>query len=53
MQRRFLRHRDDRTYALHGWGIDAQRMQSGVDALLGNKTLVPQGGVLTVFKLGK
>ena len=36
-----------------GWGIDAQRMQSGVDALLGNKTLVPQGGVLTVFKLAK
>lgn len=24
-----------------GWGVDAQRMQSGVDALLGNKTLVP------------
>ena len=36
-----------------GWGIDAQRMQSGVDALLGNKTNVPQGGVLTVFKLAK
>ena len=36
-----------------GWGVDAQRMQSGVDALLGNKTLVPQGGVLTVFKLAK
>ncbi len=36
-----------------GWGIDAQRMQRGVDALLGNKTNVPQGGVLTVFKLAK
>ena len=36
-----------------GWGIDAQRMQSGVDALLGKKTFVPQGGVLTVFKLAK
>ena len=36
-----------------GWGVDAQRMQSGVDALLGNKTHVPQGGVLTVFKLAK
>ena len=36
-----------------GWGIDAQRMQSGVDALLGYKTNVPQGGVLTVFKLAK
>lgn len=36
-----------------GWGVDAQRMQNGVDALLGSKTLVPQGGVVTVFKLGK
>jgi len=36
-----------------GWGVDAQRMQSGVDALLGNKVQVPQGGVLTVFKLSK
>ncbi len=36
-----------------GWGVDAQRMQNGVDALLGYKTNVPQGGVLTVFKLAK
>ncbi len=36
-----------------GWGIDAQCMQSGVGALFGNKTLVPQGGVLTVSKFAK
>lgn len=36
-----------------GWGVDAQRMQSGIDTLLGKKTHVPQGGVLTVFKLAQ
>ena len=36
-----------------GWGIDAQRMQNGIDALEGNVTLVPQGGTIMVFKLEK
>ena len=36
-----------------GWGIDAQRMQSGIDALDAQVTLVPQGGTVMVFKLGK
>jgi alcohol dehydrogenase (cytochrome c) len=36
-----------------GWGVDAQRMQSGVDALLGTKTTVPQGGTVLVYKLDK
>lgn len=36
-----------------GWGIDAQRMQSGIDALEGKVTSVPQGGVVMVYKLGK
>ena len=36
-----------------GWGIDAQRMQSGIDALDSQVTLVPQGGTVMVFKLGK
>jgi len=36
-----------------GWGIDAQRMQSGIDALEGSVTSVPQGGTLMVFKLQK
>lgn len=36
-----------------GWGVDAQRMQSGIDALDGQATLVPQGGTVMVFKLGK
>lgn len=36
-----------------GWGIDAQRMQSGIDALEGQATLVPQGGTVMVFKLSK
>ena len=35
-----------------GWGVDAQRMQSGFDAL-GAKTAVPQGGVVMVYKLAK
>ena len=36
-----------------GWGIDAQRMQNGIDALNGNVTSVPQGGTIMVFKLEK
>ncbi|HJV27318.1 MAG TPA: methanol/ethanol family PQQ-dependent dehydrogenase [Aromatoleum sp.] len=34
-----------------GWGVDAQRMQGAFDAVLPHKTVVPQGGVLLVFKL--
>ncbi|NMF87778.1 methanol/ethanol family PQQ-dependent dehydrogenase [Aromatoleum petrolei] len=34
-----------------GWGVDAQRMQGAFDAVLPHKTVVPQGGVLMVFKL--
>ena len=36
-----------------GWGVDAQRMQSGIDALDAQVTMVPQGGTVMVFKLGK
>jgi len=36
-----------------GWGIDAQRMQSGIDTLNGTVTNVPQGGTVMVFKLSK
>jgi alcohol dehydrogenase (cytochrome c) len=36
-----------------GWGIDAQRMQSGIDALDAKPTYVPQGGTVMVFKLEK
>jgi alcohol dehydrogenase (cytochrome c) len=36
-----------------GWGIDAERMQSGINALNNTKTAVPQGGTVMVFKLGK
>jgi alcohol dehydrogenase (cytochrome c) len=28
-----------------GWGVDAFRMQRGIDTLLGKENLVPQGGV--------
>lgn len=35
-----------------GWGVDAQRMQNGFDAL-GAPAKVPQGGVVMVFKLAK
>ena len=35
-----------------GWGVDAQRMQNGFDAL-GVKANVPQGGVVMVYKLAK
>ena len=34
-----------------GWGIDAQRKQELLDTLLGQRTHVPQGGVLWVFAL--
>ena len=36
-----------------GWGVDAQRMQAGIDTLDGKVTSVPQGGVVMVYKLGK
>ncbi|NIO38926.1 MAG: PQQ-dependent dehydrogenase, methanol/ethanol family [Burkholderiales bacterium] len=34
-----------------GWGVDAQRMQSGLDAATNTVTKVPQGGAVMVFKL--
>jgi alcohol dehydrogenase (cytochrome c) len=34
-----------------GWGVDAQRMQGAFDSALKYKTVVPQGGVVWVFKL--
>ena len=34
-----------------GWGVDAQRKQALLDAILGYTTHVPQGGVLWVFAL--
>ena len=34
-----------------GWGVDAQRMQGGIDRLLGYATNVPQGGTVMVYKL--
>ena len=34
-----------------GWGVDAQRMQNGVDTLSGRKQAVPQGGTVLVYKL--
>ena len=36
-----------------GWGVDAQRMQAGIDTLSGKVTAVPQGGSVMVYKLGK
>lgn len=36
-----------------GWGVDAQRMQSGIDTLMGKTTPVPQGGTVLVYKLSK
>jgi alcohol dehydrogenase (cytochrome c) len=36
-----------------GWGVDAQRMQNGIDTLSGTKQAVPQGGAVMVFKLEK
>ena len=34
-----------------GWGVDAQKMQRSLDLLRGERTDVPQGGVLWVFAL--
>ncbi len=34
-----------------GWGVDAQRMQDGLDKIYGTKTDVPQGGMVWVFAL--
>lgn len=36
-----------------GWGVDAQKMQVSLDGVRGQKTFVPQGGVLWVFALRK
>ena len=36
-----------------GWGVDSQRMQGGMDLLLGQQTSVPQGGTVMVYKLAK
>ena len=36
-----------------GWGVDAQRMQAGIDTLSGTVTGVPQGGSVMVYKLAK
>ena len=36
-----------------GWGVDAQRMQAGIDTLTGKPMGVPQGGTVMVFKLEK
>ena len=38
---------------LSGWGVDAQRMQNGIDTLTGKKHDVPQGGTVMVYKLPK
>ena len=38
---------------LSGWGVDAQRMQSGIDTLTGKKDSIPQGGTVMVYKLPK
>lgn len=34
-----------------GWGVDAQRMQGGIDRVRRQRTDVPQGGVIWVFAL--
>ncbi len=34
-----------------GWGVDAQRMQSGLDRFRGERTFIPQGGVIWVFAI--
>jgi alcohol dehydrogenase (cytochrome c) len=36
-----------------GWGVDAQRMQNGIDALTKKTHAVPQGGTVMVFRLKK
>lgn len=34
-----------------GWGVDAQRMQDGIDKIYDTSTYVPQGGMIWVFAL--
>lgn len=34
-----------------GWGVDAQRMQDGIDKIFDISTYVPQGGMIWVFAL--
>lgn len=36
-----------------GWGVDAERLQGAMNAVLKTKTTVPQGGTVMVFKLPK
>ena len=36
-----------------GWGVDAQRVQNGIDLARKERTQVPQGGVVWVFTLKK
>ncbi len=36
-----------------GWGVDAEREQASINQLRGTTHVVPQGGVLWVFALGK
>jgi alcohol dehydrogenase (cytochrome c) len=36
-----------------GWGVDAQRMQNGIDTLTAKPKAVAQGGTVMVFKLEK
>ncbi|HQT19306.1 MULTISPECIES: methanol/ethanol family PQQ-dependent dehydrogenase [unclassified Acidovorax] len=36
-----------------GWGVDAERMQGAFNAVMKQKTVVPQGGTVMVFKLAK
>lgn len=36
-----------------GWGVDAERMQNGVNAITGDKVTVPQGGTVMVFKVNQ
>ena len=36
-----------------GWGVDAQRVQNGIDLARKERTQVPQGGVVWVFALKK
>jgi len=36
-----------------GWGVDAARMQAGIDTLMGKPTVVPQGGTVMVYKIEK
>lgn len=36
-----------------GWGVDSERMQGNINRLRGEKTVVPQGGTVMVYKLKK